>query len=160
MSGMETRAVTATIDVEADRQEVWRAWTTTAGITTFFAADCHADLRPGGAYEVYFDPDAEPGDQGAEGTKILALHPERMLSFTWNFPAEFDAIREQRTVVIVRLAPIDAEKTSVTLRQVGWGEGGQWDEAFKYFERAWGEVVLPRLQRRFQDGPIDWERTK
>lgn len=155
---MDTRAVTATIDVEADRQEVWRAWTTTAGITSFFAPDCHIDPRPRGAYEVYFNPDAEPGSQGAEGTNILALDPERMLSFTWNFPAKFDTLQEQRTVVIVQLSSTGTAETSVTLRQVGWGEGGQWDEAFNYFNRAWGDTVLPRLQRRFQDGPIDWER--
>jgi len=37
------------------------------------------------------------------------------------------------------------------------GEGGEWDQAFDYFTRDWGEIVLPRLKYRFEDGPIDWE---
>ena len=34
---------------------------------------------------------------------------------------------------------------------------GEWDQSFDYFTRAWGEVVLPRLKYRFEEGPIDWE---
>ena len=30
--------------------------------------------------------------------------------------------------------------------------------AFEYFERAWGQVVLPRLRYRFERGPIDWDQ--
>jgi len=44
----------------------------------------------------------------------------------------------------------------VALVHDGWGEGGEWDAAFAYFERAWPRVVLPRLRYRFEYGPIDW----
>lgn len=44
----------------------------------------------------------------------------------------------------------------VTLIHTGWGEGGEWDDAFTYFERAWGDIVLHRLQHRFENGPVDW----
>ena len=37
----------------------------------------------------------------------------------------------------------------------GWGEGGQWDQSFKYFDTAWGRV-LANLEKRFAEGPIDW----
>src|SRR5262249_29821112 len=43
----------------------------------------------------------------------------------------------------------------VTLSHLGWGEGGQWDEAFKYFDNAWGRV-LANLEKRFAEGPTDW----
>lgn len=45
--------------------------------------------------------------------------------------------------------------TSVT--ETGWGEGDEWDKAFAYFSSAWQDVVLKRLQYRFEVGPVDWK---
>ena len=45
--------------------------------------------------------------------------------------------------------------TRVRLHHVGWGDGGEWDQAHGYFTRAWGQV-LGQLRRRFESGPIDW----
>ena len=44
----------------------------------------------------------------------------------------------------------------VTLHHVGWGDGGEWDKAYDYFDRAW-DAVLANLQKRFAEGPIDWK---
>jgi hypothetical protein len=44
----------------------------------------------------------------------------------------------------------------VTLTHSGCGDGGESDEAFEYFVRAWKDVALPRLAYRFSAGPIDW----
>lgn len=43
----------------------------------------------------------------------------------------------------------------MTLTHGGWGDGGQWDQAYDYFNRAWGNV-LANLQKRFVEGPVDW----
>ena len=43
----------------------------------------------------------------------------------------------------------------MTLHHTGWGEGGQWDQAYAYFDRAWGNV-LGNLKKSFESGPIDW----
>lgn len=142
--------------VDADQAAVWDAWTTTAGIASFFAPDGSIELEPGGAYEIYFDPTGSPGHRGAEGTHILALQPMEMLSFTWNFPQQFTELRDQFTTVVLRLAPVDADRTAVALTQMGWGNGEMWDDAYDYFEHAWGEVVLANLTRRFDEGPIEW----
>jgi uncharacterized protein YndB with AHSA1/START domain len=131
---------------------VRKAWTTPEGVRSFFAPECRIELRPGGAYKMYFNPSAEPGRRGGEGMIVLALQEERMLSFTWNAPPSLPKIRSQMTHVTVRLYPTAASGTRVVLRHDGWGYGGQWDEAFRYFERAWGEIVLPRLSRFFDQG--------
>ena len=68
--------VTGEILVDAYKNDVWKAWTTEDGTKTFFAPDCKIDLRPGGAYEMYFNPDAPEGDRGGEGCRILALEDE------------------------------------------------------------------------------------
>ncbi len=150
------RAVGVAVEVPAGVDAVWEAWTTEAGTRTFFAPDSRVELRPGGAYEMYFDLEAEPGSRGGEGVRILAVQAPRMLSFTWNAPPELRSVRFQHTHVTVRLTPLDDARTRVTLHHDGWGEGDEWDRAFEYFTRAWGEAVLPRLVHRFRHGPVDW----
>ena len=150
------RVITSEIHVPAPVAEVWQAWTTKEGVESFFAPQCTIDLKPGGAYEMLFDLEAEPGKQGGEGMVIMAIQPERMLAFTWTAPPHLPSVRGQMTHVVIRLFVIDAGQTRVTLRHDGWGEGEEWDAAFRYFSRAWAGVVLPRLKRRFESGPIDW----
>jgi uncharacterized protein YndB with AHSA1/START domain len=143
--------------VEAPVPEVWKAWTTHRGAESFFAPQCMIDPRPGGAYEIYFDPQAKRGERGAEDMILLALQPERMLSFTWNAPPHLATVRGQMTHVVVRLEEVPGDRTRVSLCHDGWGEGGEWDQAFEYFQRAWLRVVLPRLRYRFAVGPVDWQ---
>ena len=153
----DERVVRAEIRVDAGIDEVWDAWTTANGIRSFFAPACNVELRVNGAYEMFFDPDTEPGMRGGEGMRILALQPKRMLSFTWNAPPHLPTVRPQRTHVVVRLQDEAHNRTRVTLVHDGWGEGDEWNQAFAYFDRAWALIVLPRLRHRFAVGPIDWD---
>jgi uncharacterized protein YndB with AHSA1/START domain len=150
------RVVEGQVLVDASPREVWNVWTTPAGAQTFFAPACKIDPRPGGAYEMYFNLEAEPGEQGGEAMILLALQPQRMLSFTWNAPPHLPEVRDQMTHVVVRLEEVPGGRTRVSLRHDGWGDGGQWDQAYDYFQQAWLAVVLPRLRYRFEVGPIDW----
>jgi uncharacterized protein YndB with AHSA1/START domain len=151
------RVIRGEVVVQAAVDAVWDAWTTEEGIKTFFAPDCNVNLRVDGLYEIFFDPDAPPGQKGADGMKILALQPKKMLSFTWNAPLDMPNVRKQRTHVVIRFQQVAKGRTRVNLTHDGWGEGEEWDKAFTYFSRAWNEAVLPRLKRRFASGPIDWE---
>lgn len=155
-SAMERR-LSAQVDVPAALEQVWEAWTTEDGARTFFAPACRIDLRPGGAYEMLFDLEAEPGLQGGEGLQLLAVQPMAMLSFTWNAPPELPEVRRQRTHVTVRFSRIESGATRVWLTHDGWGSGDEWNQAYDYFARAWRRVVLPRLRYRFEHGPIGWD---
>jgi hypothetical protein len=79
-----------------------------------------------------------------------------MLAFTWNAPPHLPEVREQLTHVQVWLDKVEGGQTRATLLHRGWGEGGEWDQAYEYFTRAWGKVVLPRLRYRFATGPVNW----
>lgn len=151
------RAVHGEVLVNAGLEDVWNAWTTEAGAKTFFAPACNIDLRPDGPYEIFFNPDATPGERGGEGMRVLAVQPMQMFSFTWNAPPGLPQVRGQRTHVTLRFVSEDDGWTRVTLYHDGWGKGGEWDEAYVYFTRAWNQVVLPRLKYRFENGPVDWE---
>jgi len=98
------RVIRKETTVDAGVAEVWDAWTTPTGVRTFFAPDARLELSIGGPYELLFDQEQEPGKQGSEGCRVLSYLPHQMLSFDWNAPPQFPAIREQRTWVVVQLA--------------------------------------------------------
>ncbi|MCP4076790.1 MAG: SRPBCC domain-containing protein [Gammaproteobacteria bacterium] len=151
------KSIFVEIKVAASVEDVWAAWTTENGVKSFFAPDCKIDLCPDGMYEIYFNPDAPHGEKGGEGLRILAIQPMSMFSFTWNAPPTLPEVRGQRTHVIIRFQAEYDNETTVRLIHQGWGTGGEWEDAYQYFNRAWREIVLPRLKLRFEQGPIDWE---
>jgi uncharacterized protein YndB with AHSA1/START domain len=151
----EERAIAKQVVVKAPIEAVWSAWTTTEGIKSFFAPDARVEARVDGPFEIYMNPYAAPGMKGADDMRFLALQPMKMLSFTWNAPPSLPEALAQRTVVVVRLKPAGEGQTEVSLYHAGWGEGGEWDKAYDYFNRAWGNV-LANLQKRFAEGPVDW----
>jgi len=154
-AGAQERALDKQVDVPAGVDAVWAAWTTRDGIVSFFAPDAEIDARVGGAFHVYIDPLAPPGSKGADEMRFLALQPKRMLSFDWNAPPHLASVRAQRTFVVVRLTPLGEQQTRVTLHHTGWGDGGEWDQAYAYFDKAW-VGVLDNLKKRFERGPQDW----
>ncbi len=131
----------------------------TGGIKTFFAPDCKVDLRVDGAYEIYFSPEAKPGERGGEGMRILGLEPMRRLAFTWSAPPTMPYVRGQRTMVILEFEKKAVDRTRIRLTHLGWGDGASWDEAYEYFDHAWNEVVLPRFRYAMEVGPVNWEKT-
>jgi len=149
------RSIDKEVVVNATLDQAWDAWTTREGITSFFAPDAKIEPRAGGAFQIYIDPGAPAGQRGADDMRFLALQPKRMLSFDWNAPPHLPEARAQRTVVILRFEPVTPASTRVTLHHTGWGDGGQWDQAYTYFDRAWGNV-LGNLKKRFDSGPQDW----
>ena len=148
-------AIELTVSVKAPVSAVWQAWTTSAGIVSFFAPEAEVDPRPDGAFHVHMDPYGKPGLKGADTMQILAIEPEQLLAFTWNAPPHLPQARAQRTVVILRFAA-EGETTRLTLTHLGWGSTGEWPKARAYFEKAWPNV-LKNLQSRFETGqPYDW----
>jgi uncharacterized protein YndB with AHSA1/START domain len=149
------RSIDKQVEIAASLDQAWDAWTTRDGITSFFAPDAKIEPRVGGAFQVYMDPLAEPGLKGADEMRYMAIQPKKMISFDWNAPPHLAQARQQRTFVIVRFEPLADKLTRVTLHHAGWGDGGEWDQTYAYFDRAWG-FVLGNLKKRFDSGPQDW----
>ena len=146
--------------VAAPAAAVYAAWTTNAGAQTFFAPKTNIELARGGAFEIYFAPDAPPGKRGAEGLRVLSFIPGEMVSFEWNAPPTFPEIRKKgpSTFVVVQVTALEPNKTKVVLHHLGWGQGADWDKLYGYFDKAW-DVVLGRLQTRFAEGrAIDFRK--
>jgi uncharacterized protein YndB with AHSA1/START domain len=149
------RTIHKEVLIDAPLEQAWAAWTTRDGIVSFMAPDAQIDARVGGAFHIYFDPFGAPGLKGADDMRYMALQPMRMLSFDWSAPPHLPEARKQRTFVVLHFEPVGGRQTRLSLTHVGWGDGGEWDKAFTYFDRAWSNVFA-NLQKRFQTGPIDW----
>jgi len=140
--------------VNASAAAVWQVWTTPEGAQTFFAPKANIELRPGGAYEIFFNPADER--MSTKGRKVLSYETRQILSFEWNLPLdEFPDQQTQRTWVVVTLQPTAASRTRVTITQLGLAEGPAWERAYAHMERGWRDLAS-RLQSRFEHGPIDW----
>jgi uncharacterized protein YndB with AHSA1/START domain len=135
--------------IAAPVAEVWKSWTTPEGIESFFAPKAaRVEPRPGGAFELWFGVNLPEGSRGSEGCLFHSVTPMEQLVFQWNAPPTIPAIRPLRTLVYLDFKPLDGNRTELTLRNFGYGQGVDWQKSRAYFERAWN-AVMDNLQKRF-----------
>lgn len=151
----EQRMIRKQVVVSAPLAEIWRAWTTEEGLTSFFGPRAHIEPVVGGPFEIYFDPSQPYGLRGSEGCKIHSLVPMKLLAFQWSTPPSLPVLRQLRTLVFVRFKEQSTGQTRVEVTHMGWGAGEQWDKAYEYFTQGW-DAVLGNLRYRFAVGPVKW----
>lgn len=151
------RTLRKRVIVAAPLAEVWKAWTTTEGVTSFFGPKAQVEARLGGPYEIYFSTSAPEGLRGSEGCKVQSVVPMSLFAFEWNAPPTIPAIRNSglHTLVQLRFHQESPDRTHVEMTHSGWGEGEEWDKTYAYFDEAW-EAVLGNLEYRFRVGPVEW----
>jgi len=155
MKNPSNRLLRKEIVVNASLEEVWNAWTTVEGVTSFFAPEAHVTLFPGGSYEILFSPFSPEGTRGSEGCKVLTWLKPEIFCFDWSAPPSFGDLRKKYTRVTIQFEALDSERVRVVLSQQGWGQSEPWDKLFEYFDKAWA-YVLSNLKKRFDQGPLDW----
>ncbi len=140
--------------IDAPIETVWQDWTTSEGLESFFAPKAIVEARPGGAYEIWFAPDAPAGQRGAENGIIIGLQTSndgpRMISFTWAMPPYMEDIRPHMTVVQLWFVPQSSRKTRLRLFHTGFGDTKAWQEGRDYFAKTWPEV-LTRYAKHVDD---------
>jgi len=151
--------------------EVYKLWTTEAGLRKWFAPAARVDLRVGGAYEIIFDPATDPDGslRGTKGSRILELAPGKKLAFEWiafvgqdqpgyagpPYMPEPERSR-MKTRVEVIFEPVRGEsgKTRITLLHTGFHEGARWDEALAFFRDQGWPGALRRLTNYCDSGTL------
>ncbi len=139
------RVIEVVGDVDIPPDEAWTLWSSSEGLARWWTENTRIDLRPGGSYEIHFDPEAAPGFRGADWCRVLSFLPGRMLSFTWNAPDTL-ATRPHHTFVVVLFEAL-ATGSRVTLSHLGWPASGladaesDWQATFDYFSAAWARVM-------------------
>lgn len=134
-------------------EEVWRCWTTSEGIATFFSPESNVKLELDGPYELFMrmsEPDKQ-GKRGSQGCKVLSYIPHEMLAFEWNFPPSIESLRYSgaKTHVVLRFAELPDGRVRVRFAQMGWQKGEDWDKGYAYFDKAWS-YVLDQLKARME----------
>jgi uncharacterized protein YndB with AHSA1/START domain len=136
------------LTIPASRTEVWKAFSTSEGLSTWLAPGAVVDLREGGDWMVRF-----PGGSSAGGT-ILSFVPEKEIVISALAPEKFPHVRADR--IKARFSfETRGDSTVVRLTQTGWKTGSEWDEAYEYLAQG-NAQLLATLHRRFVSGPIDW----
>ncbi len=140
-----SRTITIEVEVGVSPMEAWHLWASSEGLAKWWTENTRVEMRPGGHYEIYFNPEEKPGDKGGDWCRVLSFLPGRMLTFTWNAPPNFDT-RPLHTWVVLLFQPTNGG-TKVQLNHHGWPESGlsdhntDWPETYEYFESAWRYVM-------------------
>ncbi len=152
--GMDRR-IEWEIYLPAPVEDVWRAWTVPDEMTTWASPGAEVDLRPGGVWEVHFEPDRPKGQRGSDANTIVSVVPPFELHLKAGAPPDFPTVREEKTDFLVRLEPAGFGHTRLVAIQFGWQNGPEWDRAFAYLADANSEW-LNWLHQRFVRGPLTW----
>jgi uncharacterized protein YndB with AHSA1/START domain len=142
------RVLVLELTIPAPRAEVWKAFATSEGLSTWLTPNATVDLRVGGEWTAHF-----PGGSTGGGT-IVSFVPEKELVLSALAPDKFPTVRAQRTRARFEFEAV-GNATLLRLTQTGWKDGAEWDKAYEYL--AVGDAqLLATLHRRFVSGPIDW----
>jgi uncharacterized protein YndB with AHSA1/START domain len=147
--GEPAKVLRIELSIPAPVDDVWQAFTTAQGLTTWLAPDVSVDLKPGGDWLVKF-----PGSTG--GGTIVSFVPEREIVINALAPDRFPAVRAARTHAVFTFTPAGSS-TLVCLTQTGWQSGAEWDAAYEYLA-AGNAQLLAMLHHRFAAGPTDWQK--
>ena len=138
------------IEVPAPVHDVWQAFSTSEGLSTWLFPNATVDLRPGGDWLVHF-----PGGSTGGGT-IVSFVPEKELVLNALAPDKFPHVRAERTRAVFQFEA-RGNATIVRLTQSGWKSGDEWTQAYEYLI-AGNAQLLATLHKRFVNGPTDWEK--
>lgn len=146
----EPQKLVIEVEVPATVTDVWRAFSTSAGLSTWLTPEATVDLRPGGEWTAHF-----PGGSTGGGT-IISFVPEKEIVLAALAPDKFPHVRAERTRAVFQFEPRGGS-TIVRLTQTGWKSGDEWTRAYEYLV-AGNAQLMAALHRRFVDGPIDWKK--
>jgi uncharacterized protein YndB with AHSA1/START domain len=144
------KALILELTIPATQAEVWKAFTTSEGLSTWLTPGAVVDLRNGGEWTAHY-----PGGHTGGGT-ILSFTPQQDITLAAMAPEQFPHVRAERTNAKFEFIPTGSS-TLVRLTQTGWKTGEEWDKAYDYLAKG-NAQLLWTLHRRFVSGPIDWQK--
>lgn len=143
-------------EVDAAIDEVWSAFTTTAGLKRWCAPLVEIDFKVGGKMRANYDSEGVLGDVNTIENTILSFDPRRMLSLkATKAPAGFpfpNAIKEVWTVLYFEeTAP---GKTRITLVGLGYTDTEESRKMRGFFEVA-NQYEFNKLKESFRQPAKD-----
>lgn len=95
----EPQKLVIELEIPAPVSEVWHAFSTSAGLSTWLTPNAVVDLRPGGEWTAHF-----PGGSTGGGT-IVSFVPEKEIVLAALAPDKFPHVRAERTRATFQFEP-------------------------------------------------------
>ncbi|MGL5108985.1 MAG: SRPBCC family protein [Vibrio ordalii] len=143
------------IIIRAPINMVWDEFTTENGIRNFMAPICHVIAQPNGPFEIFFDNLDDNNEQSSKGSYFLSVIPYSLISISWGFSSKFPSLKNQKILICIYFKS-KGDKTVVSFFQEDGLSSDDWTHGCEFSRNLWENIFLPRLQRRFTQGPIDW----
>ena len=127
--------VVQNFEIDADIDEVWKAFTTKAGVRLWWAPVVEIDFGVGGIVRSNYNPKGTIGDATTIENTILTFDPKRMISIRpTKFPAGFpfvEAAKKQWSIFYFQ--KLSATRTQVTLVGLGYTNDDQSKQLRDFF---------------------------
>lgn len=136
------------VEIDANVEAVWKAFTTEEGLKSWMAPIVEIDLTVGGKMRSSYQQDGKLGDASTIENTILSFDPKRMLSlkatkFPENFSFEAAAKQNWSIFYFSELSPT---RTKVTIVGLGYDESVQSQQLRSFFKGA-NERSMNQLKR-------------
>lgn len=137
--------------VDAPVAEVWKVWTTRAGLESWLAPHADIDLRVGGLMRATYDPAGTLGDAGTIENRVLAFERERMLTIRVSKAPDDFPFRQivSGMTTVLSFEPESDGRTLVRVSATGFTDDPDSQRMKNFFARG-NARTLTQLQRRFQ----------
>jgi len=127
-----------TTELDMFVSDVFKLFTENKHLEKWLTNEANVEAKLGGSYELFWNPQDKENDSTI-GCKIVAYNTNKLSSFEWRGAKQFkhfmNTVRPL-TNVSVFFRP-KGEQTEIHLIHTGWRNTPEWDEAFKWFEKAW-----------------------
>jgi uncharacterized protein YndB with AHSA1/START domain len=129
------RILRQSIVVAAQRDAVWRAFATSAGLRSWMSPVVDLDLRVGGIWEDSYDPKAKLGDPDNIKNEILGFLPDEILIIrNVQAPRNFKyASLFAHVTTIIQFADEGQGETRITISGVGYRSDAGFGALFDFF---------------------------
>jgi uncharacterized protein YndB with AHSA1/START domain len=140
-----------TIRITAPPETVYECWTKTESLSRWLGKCAKVEFRIGGNFDIIPDKNSRKKSVSPH-CRLLHLQKNRCIDFEWKGPGEFAAVMDREPFTWVRVIfREDTEGTVLTLVHRGWGNTQPWEDARRWHDHAW-EEILTRLKGWVEKG--------
>lgn len=139
--------------VEASVSDVWNAYVTEEGWTSWSAPVVEIDLRAGGTIKSHYDPEAKIGDPDTIVLHIVNYVPERVLTLRAELADHWPDVMkedEENLMEVTIFQPLGPERTRVSSYGVGYRDSPAYEELIKFFIPA-NEGLYRKLKEYLEE---------
>jgi uncharacterized protein YndB with AHSA1/START domain len=136
--------------INAPVGEVWRLFTTAAGLESWMARHADIDLKVGGLMRVNDEANGQLGDDNTIVREILSFDPERMMSIkAYRSPTDSGYLTEGMWWVIYFQPLEPGGMTNVRIVTLGYPDDEKLPKAREFYRKDSAEM-LEQLQAKFR----------